>query len=500
MHLLGYDLGSSSVKASILEAETGKCLASAFHPKTEMEIRAQKPGWAEQDPSAWWNSLVNATREVLQKSEIRPASIAAIGISYQMHGLVMVGKDQEVLRPSIIWCDSRAVEIGNRAFEAIGPDKCLRHLLNSPGNFTASKLKWVKDHEPLIYSKTWKVLLPGDYAAMRMTGEACTTTSGLSEGIFWDFQSNAVSDAVLEYYGFDPSLIPVQVPTFSLQGKLLKTTADEMGLPAGIPVAYRAGDQPNNAFSLNVLNPGELAATAGTSGVIYGVSSETACDRQSRVNIFAHVNHKLHQPRLGILLCINGTGSLYSWIKRNMFGDSNYGKIDDLAAGVASGSEGLTILPFGNGAERMLGNVESSCTISGLNFNIHGRTHLARAAQEGIVFAFKYGIGIMEAMGVRPSVIRAGHANMFLSSLFRQSLADLTGASIELYNTDGSQGAARGAGVGVGIYKSPSDAFSGLERILTVYPDAGGTQAISDAYRKWHECLDKQLSIAQGNP
>jgi xylulokinase len=495
MYLLGYDLGSSSVKASILDAGSGRCLAAAFHPETEMEIRALRPGWAEQQPSDWWSSLVSATREVIQKSGIEAGNIQAIGISYQMHGLVMVGRDRKALRPSIIWCDSRAVEIGNKAFKELGPDACLLNLLNSPGNFTASKLKWVKDNEPDLYSKIWKIMLPGDYVALQMTGEAHTTVSGLSEGIFWDFRSHEISNAVLDYYGFDPSILLEPVPTFSLQGTLQRPAADELGLPVGIPLSYRAGDQPNNAFSLNVLNPGEIAATAGTSGVVYGVSRETRCDPQSRVNIFAHVNHLPEQPRLGVLLCINGTGILNSWIRRNLFGGMEYSGINDLAAGIVPGSDGLTVLPFGNGAERMLGNVDTSCIISNLNFNLHGRAHLARAAQEGIVFSFKYGLGIMEEIGIHPSVIRAGHANMFLSGLFRQSLSDLTGASIELFNTDGSQGAARGAGIGAGVYKSPSEAFRGLERILTVHPDAEGAGTLSPVYRNWCNVLEKQIHL-----
>ena len=493
MRLLGYDLGSSSVKASILDAETGKCLASSHHPKTEMEIRALKPGWAEQEPSSWWASLVAATHEVLQVSRIKPGSIAAIGISYQMHGLVMVDRDRKVLRPSIIWCDSRAVEIGEKAFREIGADRCLTSLLNSPGNFTASRLKWVKDHEPDRYARTWKIMLPGDYAAMKMTVEACTTASGLSEGIFWDFRSNAISETVLDYFGFDPSLIPQLVPTFSVQGRLLPEAAKELNLVPGIPVAYRAGDQPNNAFSLNVLNPGEIAATAGTSGVVYGISSESTCDRQSRVNFFAHVNHQPGRPRLGVLLCINGTGILNSWIKRTLFEQADYAGMNDLAAGIAPGCDGLVILPFGNGAERMLGNQDISCIVSNLNFNLHGKAHLARAAQEGIVFAFKYGIGIMETLGLTPSVIRAGHANMFLSPVFRQSLADLTKATIELYNTDGSQGAARGAGIGAGIYKSSAEALGGLERVVTVHPDVDGTRTLSAAYQDWRKILEKHI-------
>ena len=493
MNLLGYDLGSSSIKASILEASTGRCLAAGSSPATEMEIQAPKPGWAEQDPAIWWSNLVAVTHEVVLKSGIRPESIAGIGISYQMHGLVVVDRKCRVLRPAIIWCDSRAVAIGNKAFEDIGRDVCLDRFLNSPGNFTAAKLKWIQDNEPDLYARIWKVMLPGDYAAMRMTGEVCTTVSGLSEGIFWDFKANRVSETLLAYFGFDRSLIPEVVSTFAEQGKLRDAPAGELGLKPGIPVAYRAGDQPNNAFALNVLQPGEIAATAGTSGVIYGVTQTPRCDPQSRVNMFAHVNHQPEEPKFGVLLCINGTGILNSWLRKNMFPGLDYPAINDLAAGIPSGSDGLLILPFGNGAERMLANAESSGMVSNLNFNVHDRGHFARAAQEGIVFAFKYGIEIMERLDLVPSVIRAGNTNMFLSPVFRQSLADLTGATIELYNSDGSQGAARGAGIGTGAYRSLSEAFSGLDRILVVHPDADRGRILSSAYANWLGFLERQI-------
>ncbi len=493
MYLLGFDLGSSSVKASILEIASGKKLSSAFSPSKEMKITAVKPGWAEQDPAMWWENLVKATREVLRTSRIQPSSIEAIGISYQMHGLVMVDKHMDVLRPSIIWCDSRAVEIGNKAFLEMGAAKILPSLLNSPGNFTASKLKWVKDNEPELYSKIWKIMLPGDYAAMRMTGEVFTTASGLSEGIMWDFNTNQVASEVLDYYGFSPSLIPHIVPTFATQGKLTAEAARELGLVEGIPVAYRAGDQPNNAFSLNVLNPGEIAATAGTSGVVYGVSSETRYDPHSRVNTFAHVNHTHMQSRLGVLLCINGTGILNSWLRKTMFETYDYEAINEQASEVPIGSEGLRILPFGNGAERMLGNINTGCTIANLNFNIHRRRHFARAAQEGIIFSFKYGMDIMETLGIKPTVIRAGMANMFLSPVFRHALADLTGASIELYNTDGSQGAARGAGIGAGIYRSAGEAFGNLEKLASVHPVSVNLPPLHEAYQDWLEILNRQL-------
>lgn len=489
MYLLGYDIGSSSVKASLVNAETGVCVASAFYPKVEAEIIAVQPGWAEQKPEMWWQNLKLATAAVMEQSAVSAEQIAAIGISYQMHGLVCVDKDLQVLRPAIIWCDSRAVGYGQKALETLGESVCLSHLLNSPGNFTASKLAWVKENEPDIYARIYKIMLPGDYIAMRMTGEVCTTVSGLSEGMFWDFKNNCVADFLMEYYGFDKSLIPDIRPTFSEQGRMTAAVAEELGLRAGIPVTYRAGDQPNNALSLNVFNPGEIASTAGTSGVVYGVNGTVNYDPQSRVNTFAHVNHTDEQTRLGVLLCINGTGILNSWIKRTMGTDVSYAEMNDLAAGVPIGSQGLSVIPFGNGAERVLGNKEPGCSLQGLNFNSHTRAHIMRAAQEGIVFSFKYGMEVMEQMGMHITNIHAGNANMFLSPIFRNTLAGVTGATIELYDTDGSVGAAKGAGMGAGIYKDNTEAFSTLKKLQVIDPDVQAAEQYQAAYALWKERL-----------
>jgi xylulokinase len=495
MLLLGYDIGSSSVKASIMDAETTSVVASAFQPKQEMLINAPETGWAEQDPETWWENLKLATSDALNQSGIDPDQIGAIGISYQMHGLVIVDKDYNVLRPSIIWCDSRAVEIGDKAFDEIGNQRCLGSLLNSPGNFTASKLRWVRENEPAIYEKIHKIMLPGDYIAFRMTGMALTTVSGLSEGIFWNFEENQLGDFLLDHYRISKDLIPDIVPTFSEQGRLEPAVAAELGLKSGIPVTYRAGDQPNNAFSLNVLNPGEIAATAGTSGVVYGVSDEITYDPESRVNTFAHVNHEKNRPRLGVLLCINGTGILYSWLKRYLGpGGIEYDQLNKLAGDIPAGAKGLTILPFGNGAERLLNNKDLGCTIANLNFNIHSNAHVIRAAQEGVVFAFHYGMEIMKNTGIQPAVIRAGHANMFLSPVFRESLAALTGAVIELYDTDGAQGAAIGAGVGCGHYPGFKSAFSNLKKIDVVEPDQVLSGPYQEAYQTWHSELLRRLA------
>ncbi len=489
--LLGYDVGSSSVKASLVDVATGKCVASAFYPKSEAPITSKRIGWAEQDPDMWWESLKLATAEIISK--VGNADIRAIGISYQMHGLVCVDKDGKPLRDAIIWCDSRAVPYGEAAFNGIGPEKCLSHLLNSPGNFTASKLAWVKENEPEIFERIDKIMLPGDYIALKLTGEACTTIGGLSEGMFWDFKENRPASFLMDWFGFKEDIFPKIVPTFSEQGRLTASAAAELGLKVGIPVSYRAGDQPNNALSLNVFNPGDVAATAGTSGVVYGVNGEYGYDPQSRVNTFAHVNHTAEAPRLGILLCVNGTGILNSWVRRNVIPQGlSYAEMNDIAARIPIGSEGVLISPFGNGAERMFGNKEIGCRLSGINFNVHNWRHLVRAAQEGVAFSFRYGMDIMSEMGMKVNVIHAGNANMFLSPVFRNTLAGVTGATIELYGTDGSVGAAKGAGMGVGIFKNNDEAFSTLERLAVVEPT--DQEAYKEAYGRWKEELDKVVT------
>ena len=499
-YLLGFDVGTSSVKASLVDAASGKCVASDFYPKTEAPIMALRDGWAEQDPQMWWDNGKQALQLVMAEAGATADDIAAIGISYQMHGLVCVDKDLKALRPSIIWCDSRAVPYGERAFRDLGADRCLSHLLNSPGNFTAAKLAWVKDNEPELFGKIHKIMLPGDYFAMRLSGVANTTVSGLSEGMFWDFKENRVADFLLDYYGFSPSLIPDIVPTFSVQSTVSPEAAAELGLKAGTPIAYRGGDQPNNALSLNVMNPGEIAATAGTSGVVYGVLGDVNHDPQSRVNTFAHVNHGSAAAgapndvtRLGVLLCINGTGILNAWTHRNITPEMGYAEMNDLAAQVPIGSEGVKVIPFGNGAERVLENRETGCSIHGINFNKHTKAHLVRAAQEGIVFSFCYGMEIMQQMGMDIRKIHAGRANMFLSPLFRNTLAGVSGATIELYDTDGAVGAAKGAGIGAGLYRDADEAFATLEKLEVITPDEQHRDAYLAAYAAWKETLQQVL-------
>lgn len=485
MYLLGYDIGSSSVKAALVHTESGQTAAVVQYPSTEMPILAAQPGWAEQDPRQWWEYVCKATQLLLNQTGVSAAAIQGIGIAYQMHGLVALDKAGNPVRPSIIWCDSRAVEIGNQAFESIGETQCLLHLLNSPGNFTASKLKWVKENEPEVFRQIDKIMLPGDYIAYCLTGEACTTPSGLSEGILWDFQKEDVADLLLEHYGFDRSLIPPVLPTCSLQGVVSPAAAEATGLVVGIPVTYRAGDQPNNALSLQVLDPGEIAATGGTSGVVYGVVDSPVYDPRSRVNGFAHVNHQPQQPRIGVLLCINGAGIQYSWVRQQMGREGmSYPDMEKLAAGVPIGSEGLRMLPFGNGAERMLENRNPGATIRNLHFNRHGQAHFYRAALEGIAFSFVHGVGILQEMGLQTQVIRVGNDNLFQSAIFSETIATLLDCRIEMVETTGAVGAAKASGVAAGVYPGLREALSGI-RVLRTYQPVGNTEAYVSAYAAW---------------
>ena len=499
--LLGYDIGSSSVKATLLEIDTGNVKATAYSPETELEIISHEPGWAEQDPAIWWEHVVRATAFVKEKSGISMNDVVAVGISYQMHGLVIVDKNYNVLRPAIIWCDSRAVDIGEEAFHSLGEETCLKRFLNSPGNFTASKLKWIMIHEPEVYSRIYKMMLPGDYIAMKITGEIFTTQSGLSEGILWDFQENKIADSILRYYNIQPDILPDVLPTFHAHGQVTRAAAEALSLRPGTVVSYRAGDQPNNAFSLNVLQPGEIAATAGTSGVIYGILDNPRYDERSRVNMFLHVNNSQKEPRYGALLCVNGAGILNRWLKRNIvtFGSDTltYTQMNKLAELIPPGSEGLVIIPYGNGAERTLENRTVGASLCDLDFNIHTKAHILRAGQEGIVFAMKYGLEIISAMGIDVRDVRAGNANMFLSPIFCEAFATVTGATLTLCNTDGSQGAARGAGVGAGLYSSFGEAFVGLKSAKIIEPNLKRREAYLEAYLQWHRHL--KLLIGQGD-
>lgn len=491
--LIGIDVGSSSVKVCLLDARSGTVVAQATSPSEEMEISAPKTGWAEQHPDLWWEHTRRALHTIRASHAKELQAAQAIGIAYQMHGLVLVDKQGVPVRPAIIWCDSRAVEIGAEAFSQIGEERCLQRFGNSPGNFTASKLAWVRRYEPDVFERAARFMLPGDYIAFRLTGEVGTTPSGLSEGVLWDFTTHNTATEILSNYGISRSMVAAVTPNLGAFAVVKTAVAAELGLPQGIPVTYRAGDQPNNALALNVLNPGEIGANAGTSGVVYGVNDRLGVDQRSRVNNFLHVNSTNDHLRVGVLMCVNGAGSFYRWIKHTLGAGKSYREINEIASSSPVGARGVIALPYGNGAERTLENRSIGASLEGLDLNRHELGDIFRAAQEGVVFALAYGVEIMRGMGISPTRVRAGNANMFQSDLFRRTFATAVGAPVELYTTDGSEGAARGAGIGIGLF-SFSNAFTGLGRELVVEPDQGARAATNDAYERWKEVVRCHLN------
>lgn len=499
MYLLGFDIGSSSIKASIVNADDDSVMGTVSYPGQEMDMISRQSGWAEQHPELWWNHLCQATSKLLAQTKVAPADIKGIGLSYQMHGLVLIDKECQVLRPSIIWCDSRAVSIGNQAFHNLGEAYCLNNFLNSPGNFTASKLKWVKDNEPEIYGRIFKILLPGDYINLKLTGNINTTISGLSEGIFWNFNKKKLASEILDYYNIDDELIPEVVSTFSEMGRVSKKAASLTGLKEGTPITYRAGDQPNNAMSLNVLRNGEIAATCGTSGVVYGVVDRPIYDQESRVNSFAHVNYDENYDKIGILMCINGAGITYNWMQSQVsLADTTYDDMERMASTVPIGSDGISILSFGNGAERIFGNRNIGSHISNLEFNRHSRAHWYRASLESVAFSFVYGINIMKEMGLNLDIMRVGNDNMFQSKIFSQTISTLLGSHIEVVDTTGAVGAARAAGVASNIYHSVEGAFVNTEPKV-IHEPTDNFDSYQEAYERWNRILTDKLELSSGN-
>lgn len=492
-YFLGIDVGSSSVKTAIIDAATGTSLGSIAFPPTEQRITSPQAGWAEQAPEMWWDHFKQGYAQLIREQHIDTQRIAGIGISYQMHGLVVVDADYQPLRPSIIWCDSRAVDIGAEAFTGIGADRCLSTLLNSPGNFTASKLKWIKDNDSSVYARIHKFMLPGDYIAMKLSGTITTTATGLSEGIFWNFPERRISDDVMRYFDFDEQHVPEIVPTIGEQVTVAPAVAAALGLRAGVPVAYRAGDQPNNALSLHVLEPGQIAATAGTSGVIYAVTDRDVFDEKSRINTFLHVNDTPEQKRNGVLICVNGTGILYSWLKRLLRAGSSsisYDVMNALAENAPAGAEGLLFYPFGNGSERILENRLRHANILHLDFNRHTPAHVVRSGMEGIVFALNLGFDILKNNDVPYSSVQAGHANLFLSKTFRSIFANVTESVVKIYETDGAEGAARAAALGTGFYTSYAEAFASLKMLDVVEPESRAVARYAEAYGHWKHHLN----------
>ncbi|WP_339655368.1 FGGY-family carbohydrate kinase, partial [uncultured Salegentibacter sp.] len=344
---------------------------------------------------------------------------------------------------------------------------------------------------PENFKKASIMMLPGDYIAAKLSETPQISTSGLSEAALWDFSKGKLATEVLDKMGLSEDFIPEIVPSFGDQATVSSAIANELGLDPDTKINYRAGDQPNNAFSLNALKPGDIATTAGTSAVMYAVSAENTFDPESRVNTFLHVNNTEKAKHNGVLLCINGSGILYQWLRKIISVGREelipYEKLNEEAAKVEPGSKGLRFYPFGNGVERIFSNKEVNSGIENLNYNIHQPAHLIRSACEGIVFAMNYGFEVMQSIGVEGKVVRAGKDNLFLSPVFREIFVNTTQTTLELYNTSGAEGAARGAAVGYGFYKEFDDAFTSLKCLERMEPDPKLSKQYQEIYQEWKQ-------------
>lgn len=485
---IGYDIGSSFIKAALVDVKTGNPILRARVPEVEIPMQAQQQGWAEQDPNLWWEYLCKATQKLLAEAHIKADQISSIGISYQMHGLVLVDRDLNPLRKSIIWCDSRATPYGDKAFEKLGKTYCKDHLLNSPGNFTASKLAWVIENEPDLYNKTYKLMLPGDFLATKLSGVPQTTITGLSEGIFWDFKNDETSTSLFDYYQINQSLVPEIVDNFKLQATVSHSGAKATGLIAGTPITYRAGDQPNNAYTLGARSTGDVVATGGTSGVVYALTDRLSGEELTKVNTFAHINYQPKQKMFGKLLNLNGAGIQYRWLHQLM-GQMSYQKLNQMAAKAPIGSNGLKVFPFGNGAERILDNKIVNGHISNINFNIHDNNHLARATLEGIAFALIYGIEMLKNDGVVIENLKVGNDNLFLSDIFSKTIADTLGISIQMLEATGAEGAAK---AGIAGEKGGQNNHK-IHINKTIEPNPQSKNQSIDSFKNWKKQLINKI-------
>lgn len=475
MAFLGIDVGTSSVKVSIV-GEDGVILASATAPaSSERAINSPNPNWAEQNPEDWWEDAQQAILNLPLEARLQ---VEAIGIAYQMHGLVLVDSQFQPVRPSIIWCDGRNIQESQILAESLGLDALENRLLNKPGTLTLAKLAWVAEHEPETLAKAHTFGLPGDFIAYKLTGEWSTTKSGYSEMVGWDFGASIPFEEGFRKAGWKLPL-PEARPNLEEGAPIQKVIAEKLGLPPSARVTYRAGDQPNNAFGLGVLQQGETAISAGTSGVLYGIG-DSSPGLHEGINRFLHVN-----SQIGVLMCLNGVGSALAFARRTWFQNQSYEALSELAS-QANPENCPYFFPFGNGAERIL----SERAFSGfteLDFNRHNLPELARSVFEGIAFAYRLGSEKMEKAGCLSKVVNGTESGLLKSSFFAQLLANELQVELILSEGDGSTAAARGAALGIKkILPKPAP----LKRYLPTSP------ANHERFSHWHKILEKFLQPA----
>lgn len=471
--LLGIDISTTGAKA-LLIAATGQVVASASTPLT---VSTPHPLWSEQDPAEWWEGIVQSIRRVLAGSRVEPGAIAAIGLTGQMHGLVLLDAHGDVLRPAILWNDQRTGAQCDEIRARVGRERLIRITGNDAlTGFTAPKILWVREHEPEVYARARHILLPKDYVRFRLTGEYATDRAGGSGTLLFDLGKRDWSAEVVAALEIPRDWLPPTHEGPQVTGRVSAGAAEATGLPAGTPVVGGGGDQAAGAVGVGAVAPGIISLVLGTSGVVFATTAGPLVEPEGRLHAFCHaVPGRWHF--MGVML--SAAGSL-RWYRDTVAGGAAYRALDEEAARVAPGSEGLLFLPYLTGERTPHPDPLARGAFVGLTVR-HERAHLTRAVLEGVAFGLKDSFEIIQGSGMGPVHevrVSGGGAR---SPLWRQIIADVLGAELRTVNT--TEGAAYGAAIlaaaGAGFYESVPAA---CERMVAV---TGRTAPLAPNYEQY---------------
>ncbi len=485
-HVLGIDASTTAVKAILLDGSGAvRGIGSSAY-----EFSVPRPLWSEQDPHLWWDGTVAAIRAVLASTGVPGDDVVAVGLTGQMHGAVLLDGADEVLRPAILWNDQRTGAECDLIREIVGPERLVAITGNDAlTGFTAPKLVWVRDHEPEIWGRVAHVLLPKDYVRLRLTGGHAMDKADGSGTMLFDLAARDWSGEVLDALRIDPAWMP---PTFEgpeVTGTLTAEAAAATGLRSGTPVVAGGGDQAANAVGVGAVEPGVVALSLGTSGVVFATTDRPLFEARGRVHAFCHaVPGRWHM----MSVMLSAAGSL-RWFRDAVAPGTEYDDLVAPAAEVPAGSEGLLFLPYLTGERSPYPDPLARGAFVGLTL-AHDRRHLTRAVLEGVAFGLRDGLDLMVEAGMpAPSVIRASGGGTS-SPLWRQILADVLGA--EIATVDTAEGAAYGAGllaaVGAGWFPTVETAAARLVAATPAAapgPDAPRYAEVHAVYRELYPAL-----------
>jgi xylulokinase len=510
--LLGLDLGTSAVKAVICDDHgTVRAAASAPYP-----IGQPRPGWSEQDPRDWWSGTIAAMRGALDRSGASPEGIAAIGLSGQMHGSVLLpadalgsgGRDAEPLRPAILWNDQRTAAQCARIEHAAGGRRALVEMVGNaalPG-FTLPKLLWVREHEPETWRRTAAILLPKDYLRLRLTGDLATDVGDASGLLLLDVDNRRYSDRALRLFDINPSMLPSPVESTAPTGEVSRWAASQTGLRAGTPVVGGSGDNQAGAIGAGVVRPGMILATLGTSGVIYAHSEQPhrdLGDPPGRVHTMcAATGTERQRGQWCITGCMLSAAGSLQWCQGTLWPETPIEQLLTEAESAPAGSAGLTFLPYLTGERCPHPDPQARGAWVGLTSR-HSRAHMIRAVLEGVAFGLAQILDLQRSIGIEARTARVGGGGA-KSRLWRQMLADQLNVPIASTNTEEgpAYGAALLAGVGAGIWPTVEDACHAcVKETERLEPDASGAEAcrptrhVYDAL--YHDLKDRFHDLAE---